>query len=88
MATRCALLIGMCLLVPSIGLAQRTTTGSIAGKVVDANGGVLPGVNVSIKSDEALGLFSALTDARGEFRVSLLPEVFQSSLPCKESAAQ
>ena len=62
MSTRCALLIGMCLLVPSIGLAQRTTTGAMAGKIVDANGGVLPGVNVTI-SDEALGLFTAITDA-------------------------
>jgi hypothetical protein len=63
----------MCLLVPSIGLAQRTTTGVIAGTVVDGNGGVLPGVNVAIKSDEALGLFTAVTDARGEFRVTNLP---------------
>ena len=55
MSARCATLIGACLLIPSIALAQRTTTGAMAGKVVDGNGGVLPGVNVTVKSDEALG---------------------------------
>ena len=53
----------MCLAVPSIGLAQRTTTGAMAGKIVDANGGVLPGVN-AVTECEALGLFTAITDAR------------------------
>lgn len=53
--------------------AQRTTTGTVAGRVVDANGGVLPGVTVTVKSPEALGAFSAVTDAQGVFRVTNLP---------------
>ena len=61
------------LLVPVLAFAQRTTTGTVTGRIVDANGGVLPGVTVTLKSPEALGLFSGVTDATGTYRVSNLP---------------
>jgi Carboxypeptidase regulatory-like domain len=73
MTFRRAVLIAGFLLVPVIALAQRTTTGTIAGRIVDANGGVLPGVTVTVKSPEALGEFNAVTDAKGEYRVTNLP---------------
>src|ERR1051326_5785560 len=61
------------LLAASAAFAQRTTTGTMAGKVVDSSGAVLPGVTVTVSSPEALGQFSAVTDDRGEYRVNNLP---------------
>ena len=59
--------------LPSAAFAQRTTTGTIIGKVLDASGGVLPGATISLKSPEALGQFTAVTDGGGEYRVTNLP---------------
>src|SRR5437773_872411 len=61
------------LFVPSVALAQRATTGTVTGKVVDASGGVLPGVTITLQSPEALGQFTAVSDAAGTFRVGNLP---------------
>src|ERR1051325_10838003 len=58
---------------PAAAFAQRTTTGTVTGKIVDSSGAVLPGVSVSLKSPEALGDFSAVTDGQGTFRVTNLP---------------
>ena len=58
---------------PAAAFAQRTTTGTIVGKIVDSSGAVLPGVAVSLKSPEALGDFSGITDSNGMYRVSNLP---------------
>ena len=44
------------------------STGSILGKVVDEQGGVLPGVSVIVKGPGAP--ITVYTDARGEFRVT------------------
>ena len=60
-------------LVPGTALAQRSTTGTVTGKIVDSSGGVLPGVTVSLKSPEALGQFTGVTDAEGLYRVTNLP---------------
>src|SRR5919109_2009939 len=60
-------------LVPAVASAQRTTTGTIAGRIVDSNGGVLPGVTITVKSPEALGAFSTTTDGAGLYRVPNLP---------------
>jgi hypothetical protein len=54
-------------------LAQRATTGTVTGKIVDSSGAVLPGVTVSLQSGEVLGQFSAVSGADGAFRVSNLP---------------
>jgi Carboxypeptidase regulatory-like domain len=60
-------------LVPGTAFAQRSTTGTVTGKIVDSSGGVLPGVTVSLKSPEALGQFTGVTDAEGLYRVTNLP---------------
>ena len=50
--------------VPAVAFGQRTTTGTIVGKIVDASGAVLPGVTVQLTSPEALGDFSGVTDGQ------------------------
>src|SRR5947207_596326 len=61
------------LLVPGTASAQRSTTGTVTGKIVDSSGAVLPGVTVSLKSAEVLGQFSGVSDAEGLYRVTNLP---------------
>jgi hypothetical protein len=60
----------MCAMVlPSTAYAQfGQSTGGIFGKVVDEQGGVLPGVSVIVKGPGAP--VTVYTDARGEFRVT------------------
>jgi len=60
-------------LMPVAASAQRATTGTVTGRVVDASGAVLPGATISLHSPEVLGQFSAVTDATGTFRVGNLP---------------
>jgi hypothetical protein len=58
--------------LPVIGAAQ-VTTGTIAGRVLDSNGGVLPGVTVSARQIET-GLQRVTTsDAQGRYTVAALP---------------
>ena len=61
------------LLPPAAASAQRATTGTIAGRIVDSSGAVLPGVAISLQSEEALGQFSAVSDTEGVYRVANLP---------------
>jgi hypothetical protein len=62
--------IALALLVTVIGFAgvvgAQTLTGTIAGKVTDEQGGVLPGVNITLTG--RTGSQTQVTDARGEFR--------------------
>src|SRR5262245_16101179 len=60
-------------LIPSTAIAQRATTGTVAGKIVDTSGAVLPGVTVSLQSPEVLGQFNAISGADGTYRVPNLP---------------
>src|SRR5712671_2633014 len=60
-------------LIPAAASAQRVTTGTVSGRVVDTSGAVLPGVTITLQSPEALGQFSTVTDAEGFFRVANLP---------------
>jgi hypothetical protein len=60
------------LLAPASAFAQRATTGTITGKIVDSSGGALPGVTVSLRSPEALGQFTTVTDDGGVYRVANL----------------
>lgn len=53
--------------------AQVQQTGSIIGKVIDANGGVLPGVTVEVTSPSLIRPETAVTDERGAYRIRLLP---------------
>src|SRR5437870_10639838 len=52
-------------------LAQ--TTGRLVGTVVDAQGGVLPGVTVTVTSPQLQGANTTVTDANGQFRFPALP---------------
>ena len=61
------------LLTPAAASAQRATTGTVSGKVVDSSGAVLPGATITLQSPEALGQFSAVSDANGLFRIANLP---------------
>jgi len=70
--SRAALVLAFAL-VPVLALGQRTTTGTVTGKIVDSSGAVLPGVTLTLTSPEALGQFSAVTDAQGMYRVTNLP---------------
>jgi hypothetical protein len=69
---RVALLVSM-VLVPAAAPAQMGTTGVVTGRVVDSSGAVLPGATISLKSPEALGEFSGITDAQGVFRIVNVP---------------
>ncbi|HKS26095.1 MAG TPA: TonB-dependent receptor [Thermoanaerobaculia bacterium] len=59
------------LFLATSALAQ--TTGTIAGHVVDSSGAWLPGVTVEAKSPALQGTRDAVTDARGDYRLALLP---------------
>jgi len=50
------------LLAPAVASAQRATTGTVTGRVVDSSGAVLPGATITLQSPEALGQFSAVSD--------------------------
>lgn len=60
-------------LVPATALAQATATGRVIGKIVDSSGAVLPGVTVLLKSPEAMGEYTGVTDEQGLYRVQNLP---------------
>src|SRR5215467_4495183 len=68
-----AALVAALVAVPSSAFAQRTTTGTVIGKIVDSSGAVLPGVTVTLTSPEALGQFTGVTDGQGLYRVTNLP---------------
>ena len=52
---------------------QAQATGGIDGKVIDPTGGVVPGVTVVVSSQGQTPTRSLVTNARGEFRVDVLP---------------
>lgn len=55
-------------------LAQGTITGSLQGTVKDQDGGVLPGVTVTVSSDALVaGRLMAVSDERGNYRFPSLP---------------
>ena len=54
----------------SVGAAQETTTGSIAGQIVDPQGLPLPGVTITITSPQGVQTFT--TDERGRFLAPFL----------------
>lgn len=57
----------------STALAQGRQTGTIRGSVVDAQGLVLPGVTVTVRSDALQGLRSTVTDINGNYQILALP---------------
>src|ERR1700730_5108472 len=67
----CAAVAGLVALATTSAFAQ--TTGQVIGTVVDAQGGVLPGVTVSATSPQLQGTRTAVTDSTGTFRFPTLP---------------
>ena len=59
------------LLFSASALAQ--TTGDIVGRVVDEQGGALPGVTVEARGPSFQGVRTSVTDANGVYRLVLLP---------------
>jgi hypothetical protein len=68
----CVGLVVMALLVPSVMLAQSTTTGAISGTVTDPSGAVLPNLTVNMKSTERGFTQTAKTNAQGFYQFSLV----------------
>jgi len=56
-----------------IANAQVNTTGSIQGRVVDADGLPLPGVAVTVEGTAMMGEQTVFTGSAGAFRLTLLP---------------
>src|SRR5438874_9081067 len=60
------------ILVIAVPLAAQTT-GTVAGRVTDSSGAVLPGVTVEAKSTALQGVRTVTTDPEGLYRMPLLP---------------
>ncbi len=73
---RSVLWLALLTLLPALsppGYAQ-SSTGNITGRAMDASGGALPGVTVSITSPSMIGgARTAITDDQGLYRFTLLP---------------
>src|SRR5947209_19050155 len=69
---RVALMLALAIVVAVGAFAQTAETGAIAGRVTQA-GTPLPGVTVEIRSAQLQGVRTAVTDAGGNFRFTLLP---------------
>lgn len=54
-------------------LRAQSTTGAIAGRVNDAQGGALPGVAVSVESPNLQGVRTVVTSDQGDYVFPLLP---------------
>src|SRR5688572_3193608 len=60
--------------LPAVARAQsQATTAEINGRVVDAQGGVLPGVTVTAKSEATGYTRTTVTNEEGFFALPLLP---------------
>ncbi len=65
-------LLFLALIVPNIVQAQ-VTTGTLRGYVQDAEGGILPGVEIEITSEAMMTVRTAITDDRGFYRFLYIP---------------
>jgi hypothetical protein len=63
----------LCFLTVGIAFAQITPEGKITGRVVDNQGGPLPGVTVEATSPRLVGKAGTTTDVNGVFRLMALP---------------
>ena len=68
-ARKCAFLVALALAFAGHALAQETT-GTIAGRIVDAQGLAVPGVTVTVTGPQ--GTRTAVSDAAGRFTIPLL----------------
>ena len=60
------------LAVPAFAQSQ-ATTGEVKGRIVDAQGAVLPGVSVTARNEANGYVRTAVTDDQGLFTMPLLP---------------
>src|SRR5262245_23327440 len=60
------------LAVASLASAQ-TTTGTISGRVIDAQQLPVPGVTVNAESDNLQGIRTTVTSENGDYIITLLP---------------
>ncbi|HJU44740.1 MAG TPA: TonB-dependent receptor [Vicinamibacterales bacterium] len=68
----CKCLLALCLVLSMAGAASaQVQSGTIAGTVTDSQGGVLPGVTVSLTSADRTATF--VTDTTGQYRFLALP---------------
>lgn len=86
---RFAVLIPLAVLIavgPSTRVAAQTTNGAIAGIVSDAQGGVLPGVTVTLRNAETGLTRTIVTEVDGRYRVGGLPRGATNCEPsCRDS---
>ena len=54
-------------------VGAQSTTGTISGQVVDSQGGVLPGVTVSVESPNMQGVRTTVTSGNGDYVLPALP---------------
>ena len=66
LTTALAILAGLSVLSAAPALAQTAPTGTITGNVVDAQGGLLPGVAVTASSPSLQGTRTAVTSKNGD----------------------
>src|SRR5947208_13522923 len=73
----CLLLsLGAFLSTAHMAQAQERTSGTLAGEIKDASGGVLPGVSVVITNKANGRVYTATTDGGGMFRVDVEPATY------------
>ena len=60
-------------LIIATSAAAQTTTGTISGRVLDAQGAALPGATVTAKSDNLQGSRQTVTSANGDYILTGLP---------------
>ena len=73
-AARLLLLTAALLAATATGAAaQGRQTGTIRGSLLDAQGLVLPGVTVTVRSDALQGVRTTVTDINGNYRILALP---------------
>ncbi|HJU44144.1 MAG TPA: carboxypeptidase regulatory-like domain-containing protein [Vicinamibacterales bacterium] len=74
LTTTITILLALIVSVPALGQGGgASSTGTIQGRVTDAQGAVLPGVTVTATSPSALGAQTAVTSETGNYRFPALP---------------
>ncbi|HKH46027.1 MAG TPA: TonB-dependent receptor [Thermoanaerobaculia bacterium] len=65
--------LGLALLLTALPMLAQIPTGTISGKVTSAEGEALPGVTVTVSSENLQGTRNAVTSETGEYNIPLLP---------------
>jgi hypothetical protein len=68
-------LIGVVMALPVVGFAQQQA--AVSGTVIDATGGVLPGVTVVAMHEASGNTYQAVTDERGAYRIPVRTGVYR-----------